>query len=164
MAGFLRPGDDGPFKERLASVLPAGWSELSTRQKRRFVVNFRKNQYNWRAEEPGEFQKSVLQDMGQASWWLMSEPHKRGYWNMWRYSSSAAHERNCSSIQPELPPGTLRDEGRGRARSSTQPELPPRPLRDANLAEASGPASKSPQCSEARKQHRHHRGVSNDDS
>ena len=163
MAGFLMPGDDGSFKELLAAVLPAGWSELSARQKRRFVVNFRKNQRSWRAEEPGEFQESVLQAMGQSRWRTMSEPEKRGFWNRWRYKSLADYERNCSSVQPEPPQRTPRVEGRERARSSTQPELPPRPLRDANLAEARGPEPRSRQRSEARKQHSHHRGVSSDD-
>ena len=150
-------GDDGPFKERLECVLPSGWGELSPRQKRRFVVNFRRNQNSWRAEIPGEFQEAVHNDLGQARWRIMSEAGKRRFWNMWRYQGQEDYDRNCSSTVPDLPPRMLQDAGRGQAHGHQEPRT------QVTLLQGAGRDSRSPQREEARRQHKHHRGVPSDD-
>ncbi len=121
------------------------------------MVNFRKNQHSWRAEIPGRFEEAVLNDVGQSRWRIMSEPEKKGFWNMWRYRGQEDYDRKCSSILVELPPRTLQAAGRGQAHGHQDPRC------QITMLQGAGSDPRIPQRVEARRQRKHHRGVSSDD-
>jgi len=77
--------DDELFRTQAADTGPDHWFDLSARQKRRWLDNFRRNQFEWRGVLEGPFKQYLEKEGMLQNYFTYTKPKQKEHFEKWKF-------------------------------------------------------------------------------